>query len=244
MAEQLMSILVHSPTIEVGGALNANAVSSELSEIPPDKLSRAVPAADMSTLRARTTRIFQLGFNKCGTSNIYRFLQRSGISATRFNRGMLATRIKANIEAGLKPLAGEFTRFTAFADIHYLTRNSVIEGNRYFREFYQYYPSSYFILNTRNKEEWIRARLAHGDGAYARRYSRALRLRNENEVIQQWSEDWDRHHRSVVDYFADKPGRLLVFDINKSNPQELVNFLAADFITNSANFLHETDTID
>lgn len=236
-----MSILIHTPRPGSGRALNAETCLPSLSELPAKALSAAVPPADLSTLRARTTRIFQLGFNKCGTTSLYRFLQRSGISATRFNRGLLAARIEENIVAGRKPLAGEFARFAAFTDMHRLSRFSVIEGIQYFRQLHQYYPSSYFILNTRDKEGWLQSRLAHRGGTYAQRYARALKLPDEAAVVQRWSLDWDTHHQSVMDYFADKPGRLLVYDIKTGNPQDVVDFLAPDFITHARDFRHEVD---
>jgi hypothetical protein len=240
----VMSILLHLPHDTEHKALNTDSIRLTLASVDSDKLSASVPPAEMTTRRARCTRIFQIGFNKCGTNSIYRFLQRSGIFATRYNRGQLATTIRDNISAGLKPLAGQFDGFSAFTDINHLTRDEVVEGGQYFRTFHAYYPTSYFVLNTRDKEGWLRDRQKQGGGTYARRYASALDLHDESDVVQRWSQDWDRHHQAVIDYFADKPGRLLVHDINSGNPQAMVDFLAPDFITRAHDFRCEPEDDD
>ena len=238
----MMTIPLHLPRAAAAGPLNAATFRPELSDLPSEALTAAVPPADLSTLRARTTRIFQIGFNKCGTRSLYRFLQRSGIHAAHFNRGLLAFTLRENVLAGRKPLAGKIAPYTAFTDVQQVTRDFAIEGVHYFRELHAYYPNSYFILNTRDKDGWIRSRLRHGAGSYARRYGRALKLTEESDVIRHWSEDWDRHHAAVTDFFADKPGRLLVYDIKHDDPRKMVEFLAPDFLTRVEDFRHEGDT--
>lgn len=222
--------------------LNAAAFKPELSTASGADLGDMVPPAKLDTRRERLTRIFQIGFNKCGTRSLYRFLQRSGIQAAHFNRGLLAWSIQDNIAHGRKPLAGRIDRYVAYTDIQQVTKEQAIEGVRYFRELYAYYPNSYFILNTRDKEAWLKSRLAHGAGFYARRYARALGVETEEEVVARWSAEWDRHHAEVKEFFADKPGRLLVYDIKNSKPQEMVDFLAPDFLTRVEDFRHEGDT--
>ena len=237
-----MSVVLHAPARPAPGPLNAEGVTLDLSGLDSEALTRAVPPADLTTRRARLTRIFQIGFNKCGTRSLYRFLQRSGIHAAHFNRGLLAFGLRENIANGRQPLAGKIGRYTAYTDMQQVTRDFAIEGIHYFRELHAYYPDSYFILNTRDKDGWIRSRLRHGAGAYARRYGRALKLSEEAEVVRAWSDDWDRHHDAVQAYFADKPGRLLVYDIKTDAPQRIVDFLAPDFVTRVADFRHEGDT--
>lgn len=90
----------------------------------------------------------------------------------------------------------------------------------------QQYPNSKFIFNTRPIHKWIssvnrwgtlRKRLIKLDipglppGAGAK-----------DEELELWH-DW--HKDNMVQYFADKPGKLLVFDIENDNPQNLADFL-------------------
>ncbi len=222
--------------------INADSFKPELSTADSSDLPKLMAPVRLETRRERTTRIFQIGFNKCGTRSLYRFLQRSGIQAAHFNRGLLAWSIQDNIAHGRKPLHGRIDQWVAYTDIKQVTREVAIEGVRYFRELYHYYPNSYFILNTRDKAAWIKSRLAHGAGFYARRYARALGVETEEDVVAAWSADWDRHHAEVQEFFADKPGRLLVYDIKTSKPQEMVDFLSPDFLTRVEDFRHEGDT--
>ncbi len=238
----MTGILLHVPPDELRRPLNADTFLPELSEAPSDDLSKLVPSARLDSLRAKTTRIFQIGYNKCGTRSLYRFLQRSGIASAHFNRGLLADAMAENIKAGRKPLTGNVDRYVAYTDVQHITRDRAIEGVHFFRELYAYYPNSYFILNTRDKEGWLRSRLNHGAGAYVRRYSRALGLPEDGSVLKVWAEEWDRHHADVQAFFADKPGRLLVFDIKNDSPQTVVDFLAPDFLTRVEDFRHEGDT--
>lgn len=239
----MTGILLHAPTQGQAVPLNAASFRAGLSTADAGDLAGLVPPQPLQGIRARTTRIFQIGFNKCGTRSLYRFLQRSGIPTAHFARGLLACSIRDNLAAGKKPLAGRIDDWVGFTDMQQVTRDHAIEAVRYFRELYDYYPNSYFILNTRDKEGWIRSRLNHGAGAYARRYARALKLDEESgAVVARWAEDWDRHHAEVQAFFADKPGRLLVYDIKTDSPQKVVDFLAPDFLTRVEDFRHEGDT--
>ncbi len=235
-------ILMHPDLAAKPAPLNADSFKPELSTADSSDLPKLMAPARLESRREKTTRIFQIGFNKCGTRSLYRFLQRSGIQAAHFNRGLLAWSIQDNIAHGRKPLHGRIDQWVAYTDIQQVTRERAIEGVRYFRQLYEYYPNSYFILNTRDKAAWIKSRLAHGAGFYARRYSRALGVETEEEVVAAWSADWDNHHAEVQDFFADKPGRLLVYDIKNSKPQEMVDFLSPDFLTRVEDFRHEGDT--
>lgn len=235
-------MILATPHIDRSTPLNAATFRPELSQVPSEDLSKLVQPVELVTRRERLTRIFQIGFNKCGTRSLYRFLQRSGIPAAHFGKGGLAVGMKHNIDSGRKPLAGKIDNYVGYTDVQQVTRDYVIEGVRFFRQLYEYYPESYFILNTRDKEGWIRSRLRHGAGHYAKRYARALKLEDETQVVAAWGEEWDRHHAEVVDFFADKPGRLLVYDIKTSQPAEMVQFLAPDFLTRVEDFRHEGDT--
>ena len=108
--------------------LNAKGFSLALGEIESEDLSRHIPRPDMQSRRAKLTRVFQIGFNKCGTRSLYRFLQRSGIYSAHFNRGILAQNIKDNIEAGRKPLYHSRSRndYVGYTDIQRVTLQGAI----------------------------------------------------------------------------------------------------------------------
>ena len=181
------------------------------------------------------TRIFQIGFNKCGTRSISHFFKRHGLSAADWERGQLAQSIKADLANGMRPLS-DWDHVDVFTDMEYVHGVNMIEGYRYFRALHSHYPDAVFILNTRNGEAWVRSRHAHGSGAYTDSYKRYYGYDTEDEVFWRWRREWYAHHLDVLAYFSEQAsGQLFVWDID--NPdfqslQEMVPFeLNLDFWT-------------
>ena len=52
----------------------------------------------LSTRAGRTRRIFQIGFNKCGTRSLANFLNGNGIPTAHFRRGNLARALNSNLK--------------------------------------------------------------------------------------------------------------------------------------------------
>ena len=61
-------------------------------------------------------KIFQIGFNKCGTRTIHRYLARNGVRSLHWDAGRLAKRMYANLAEGRELLAG-YEEFDAFTDM-------------------------------------------------------------------------------------------------------------------------------
>ena len=120
---------------------------------------------------ADMTRIFQIGFNKCGTRSIGNFFKRHGLETADWALGDLARSIKADLAAGATPLR-DWPDVNVFLDMEFVHPVHMIEGYKYFRELQAHYPDALFILNTRNGEAWIRSRNAHGKGSYTNAYRR------------------------------------------------------------------------
>ncbi|MEW9920210.1 glycosyltransferase family 2 protein [Marimonas sp. MJW-29] len=192
---------------------------------------------------AITPRIFQIGFNKCGTRSLYEFMKQNGISAVHFKRGNLAKDMAENLSAGKPPLEG-FDRWIGYTDMQRVSkREGVIEACEFYRSLAAYYPRSYFILNTRSKDRWISSRLRHGKNQnYAERYRKGLGLNTQEELIDFWSKQWDRHHAEVPEFFAKTGQHFLIYDIETDTPDKLSDFLAPDFKTDPAHFGHEGKT--
>lgn len=57
-------------------------------------------------------------------------------------------------------------------------------------------------------------------------------------MVARWSKEWDEHHAAVIEYFKDRPNDLLVFNIEKDNPQELVDFLANAYDLDAQHYKH------
>ena len=193
-------------------------------------------------------RIFQIGFNRCGTTSFHLFFEQNGIRSIHWGRGSLAAGIEASRIEG-KPLLHYVDGFQVYCDMEFMREDhagkhitrrpfrklySKLGGGRitspiyaytYFEDLDKQYPGSRFILNTRELESWIRSRrrfldigytfCAHGDGVHG----------SQDELEDCWRNHWRGHISSVRRYFSDKPGSLLEYDIHKSEPRQISEFL-------------------
>ena len=110
-------------------------------------------------------KIFQIGFNKCGTTSLYYFFLLNGIDSVHWK-----TRIGKNREniciTAVKNLCSqkkifEDLDYVFYSDMEYVSSKQIIYLYEYFNIIHDHYPNSKFILNTRNIDEWINSRLNH-----------------------------------------------------------------------------------
>lgn len=180
-------------------------------------------------------KIFQIGFNKCGT-NSFCFLFNSVrpiLRCVHWDYGRLAYTIHRNFLEN-KPLLTGYDDFIFFADME-----GTVDGNKnsefiyahkeYYKLLDEQYPESKFILNTRNIHDWIRSRKAHTNRSdyeipsYFERCKFHYKL-NDQELVDRWVLDWRNHHEDVIDYFKYRPNDLLVYDINNDSIDKIKNF--------------------
>lgn len=190
-------------------------------------------------------KVFQIGFNKCGTRSLQQLFSKSGVPSVHWRRNELAIAIARNKAAFLDPVKG-YEEFGFYSDMECVNPKNkkicLIEAYKFYDYFFQWYPQAYYILNTRNVESWIKSRLNHGEGSYVEFYRYHYGFNSTDAVIEKWRLDWFEHHHNVVKFFYDKPGRLLIFDIEKDDPQKIVDFVSSDFELDPKNYTHQGDT--
>ncbi len=147
----------------------------------------------------------------------------------------LAHLMMTNIAMGRKPLSG-FGAVRAFTDIAFVNSRVMLDGARLFRDLHAAYPDAYFLLNTRNRDDWIASRASHSKGGYLARCCKA-NGQTVDEVKQGWVHMYDVHHIEVEAYFDGNP-RFLRFDIDQDDPQRVVDWLSPDFDVNIAHWGH------
>ncbi len=165
-------------------------------------------------------KIFLIGFNKCGTTTIHRYFAANGISSVHWDKGRLARRIFQNLASG-DPLLAGYEGFDAFTDMEYLDDRGAyhLEAYKLFPYLAEQYPDAVFILNTRDREGWIRSRLRQP--RYAARAKKHHNVTSYKQLADIWRADWDRHHRRVTDFFSVAPYRFLVCKIGADLPHLL-----------------------
>ena len=161
-------------------------------------------------------KIFQIGFNKCGTSSLSEFFESSGFSCVHWDEGRLALRMKRNIEENKFVIAG-YEDYDFFSDMEHSTNEESIEAYKYFPTILDQVEGARFILNTRNKQAWIKSRINHP--TYLEYFKLNHRLEADADVIDLWSRDWDDHHQAVQELIPSE--RLLVFNIETDSPVRL-----------------------
>jgi hypothetical protein len=192
------------------------------------------------------SKIFVIGFNKCGTTSLHAFLKSGGLRSVHWrtpNKTVLAEVMFTNLSLR-RPILDGINEFDAYSDMMYLSDKLHLEGNALFPIFDQEYPDARFILNTRDKSRWLNSRSKHGSretGSLLKRACACYGLRAP-QVQQIWGAQWDRHHSNVIEYFATQPKKLLVFNIESDPVEQLVSFLRDRVTLDPANWIWRNKT--
>lgn len=193
-------------------------------------------------------KIFQIGFNKCGTTSIHNLFKKhcsKKYSCIHWDSGNLAITIKNNVINKDQNILGRYEKFDVITDMEYVSgENIVLAYQDYFSDLDKCYPESIFILNIRPIENWIRSRLEHetNNVSYALRYQKYFRLKNLDEVVLNWIENYYRHINNVTKYFENKNESLIIFDIEKDSFDKFKTFFANKNIYFDINCLPKSNT--
>lgn len=182
--------------------------------------------ADGGAIAAGRVRFFQIGMQRCGTTAIALFLERCGISCIHYDEGRLAKRIRVNLAAGDRPLAGYDEHYLAFANMNWNAADDYYDAFKEYGAFRRAYGGR-FILNTRPMEHWVRSVMAYKMQRGRREAEAHWRLRfgtaDPEAVAAGLRGEREEHHRRVL---AEIPAdELLVFDIEADPPERLCDFV-------------------
>ncbi len=167
-------------------------------------------------------KIFQVGFNKCGTRTLADFFRRSGYRSAHWKGGKLADDIMSAKAEGRRPLE-QWSGTVLFTDLEKVTSTDMVEAYREFAFLDESYPDAYFLLNTRRVDDWLTSRMRHWNGTYFRDYMKHYGTRDPIAVLQRWKDDWVSHIDAVRGYFADRPGKLIEFDLDTDDAETLAH---------------------
>ena len=197
-------------------------------------------------------KIFQIGFNKCGTVSLWVLFQHHAkplIASIHWDDGKLALSIEKNFKAN-KPLLSDYEHITFFSDMEavYYENNypKVISAYKYFHILDQQYPNSKFILNTRDMNKWVLSRvnfktfltkminnelvLGRPDYEYILYYMDYYDTTNINDIASLWKNEYLRHINNVRKYFANRPHDLLEYNLDIDSIDKIKDFFKDDGI--------------
>jgi hypothetical protein len=189
----------------------------------------------------KINKIFQIGFNKCGTVSICEFFKKNGLRCCHWEDGVLADTINSNYITN-QPLLKGYETYDVFTDMENVSKNIFIYLTHY-KELDKQYPNSKFILNIRPIDNWIKSRINHIEPPYLNEFKQITKL-DEAGVIELWKHQWNEHIKSVTEYFKDRPDDLLIFDI-ETEAHKLSEFMSPYIEIKTKNFpkINETKTI-
>jgi hypothetical protein len=150
-------------------------------------------------------KIFGVGLNKTGTRSLAAGLRQLGFRT--LHKGDRATSHlvhRAHAE-GRPLLSGVGEQFDAYLDVAALVQM--------FRVLDHQYPSSKFILTTREEEGWLASREKHVLANQVRRQDGRYDGQWLTVDRDAWHLERMAHHADVRAYFAARPDQLLVMDV-------------------------------
>jgi hypothetical protein len=194
-------------------------------------------------------KIFQIGFNKCGSVSLYQLFNlfvTPKIKCIHWDKGNLAKTIRLNILNNQNPL-NSYEEYTYFGDLYY----KLYKNNKPYRMIKpelniihildQYYPNSKYILNTRNMDTWIKSKSRWNPSGEINFYLEAYKLNSLYELQLFWQKEWEIYYNNVINYFKGSTNRLLIYDIEKNNINDIKKFFP-EYIFNTDIFPHYNKT--
>ena len=166
-------------------------------------------------------KVFQIGFNKTGTTSLARFFKTNGYKVAG---GEIAIKAHKNIQKQRDPF--HKLEFDLAQDVE--NHKLGIYIYEHFELIHNHHPNAKFILTTRSCEKWIKSRLSHNGGRYVRRALRRLGLRDIAALCDVWRRDYYHYHTRVLNHFAGNPN-FYIHSLECLNVEQLLDFLGPDF---------------
>lgn len=169
---------------------------------------------------AKSRKLFQIGFNKCGTKFLTELFDINGYRGIHWAGGALAEDIAYSKIVNRQPLKKWSDRFTVFTDMESVHRFSMplIEGYKEYEYLDRWYPGAVFVLNTRSVTDWIISRYMHQGSYYAQFHSQHLGV-DMADLADIWAADWDDHIAACRSYFSGR-GEFVEINIDETKPQD------------------------
>jgi hypothetical protein len=142
-------------------------------------------------------KIFVIGFNKTATSSFHALFNLLGINSVHTD----------------KPVMEIIDDYEAFTDGYHLK----------FTDYFNKYPDSLFILNTRPIKKWLISRYKH---AVTEDWRDCWCWPVSEKLTNEWIKEREYHFQNVLDFFKENSNQLVILNIEKQGWENfLVNFL-------------------
>ena len=171
-------------------------------------------------------KIFCVGLHKTGTTSLLQAFLKLGIRTCDGLAGasFLGRADFASSPDPLEWLSGLIDDFQAFEDVPWPC---------FFKDLYEAYPDSYFILTTRSPDSWIKSCVAHfgalADPVHEWIYGEGMGAPAGCEHV--WISRFNRHNEEVIEFFMARPSaKFLHINIDYNGPSEILSSKIANFL--------------
>ena len=146
----------------------------------------------------RQTKIFGIGVCRTATSSLSRALIQLGFKTWHAPAGIN----RANIQ-------NYTNKFDALTDLWSVTDMT-------YKEIYKLYPNAVYILTIRDVEPWFKSTEYYKKLVQISRIIPGYEeMQNKIKIISK--EYYENYNKNVLEFFEDKPGKLLVMNISKGD---------------------------
>jgi hypothetical protein len=190
----------------------------------------------------RFNKIFQIGFNKCGTRSMHNFFIDLGLKS--FHKWeKLSPTIQTNIKNNECLLKG-VDDYDCFLDCVEILDNYKLLDLQY--------PNSLFILNTRNRDDWITSRLTHDWVFYCRAIHKPNDLNHKIKnmtmrnkilfIVQTWNQEIKKNQKVFDDYWVNDQSAIWVrFEYIKHTKRNRIKYSIKEILSLVAMWEREWD---
>ena len=113
----------------------------------------------------------------------------------------LANQIKQNIDRNIAPYSN-LEHIDLFQDVENHKKGIYIY--EHFEVIFENYPEAYYILTTRSCESWIKSRMLHKRGNYARIALEHKGISDLSELRDIWRKEFYAYHLKVSSFFSNR----------------------------------------
>lgn len=177
-------------------------------------------------------KVFFLGFNKTATTAFHKLFESSGYTSYHhLIKGKNLVQVMQGNLKNDKPILHNISGATAYSDISYYKKNQCVEGNQWYKEFYQEYPDAFFILQTRNMDDWLESRTKHKKGHFIQRCMKSYSIQTKDEMKEIWRKEREEREDQIKRYFRGHPG-FMTFDIDNDDIDRLIRHFKPHIVLN------------
>ena len=177
-------------------------------------------------------RVIQLGFNKTGTTSLEKLFRSNGYKTAGYKH--CASQIQNNIQNKNHPFES-MDDVDLFQDMENHQKGIYIYNH--FELIYSHCPQDYYVLTTRSCESWLRSRLLHNQGKYAKIALKHKSLDSLEELVHQWRAEFYDYHSKVINFFKGNQN-FYILPLEVYNFNAFKSFLARDFTFKSSSYPH------